>query len=257
MYQTMKKTGNVIIGFTVLIVIWQSVIMLTDINENLFPTPLMVLEGLISLIADGTLWTHIRVSLIRFAIGYSLATVSAIVLGLILGRLERLWEIANPIVQVLRPVAPIAWSPFIVLWFGIGDIPAIVIIFIAAFFPVLLSTVSAVRKVERTYLKVAENFEMNPFQVMTKIILPAAFPLIANGMHIALGTAWIFLVSGEMVGAQSGLGYLIVDARNLLRLDLVLAGIVCIGVLGLILDKAITAFERWLQKQWGGAAPSK
>lgn len=253
----MKNTGNIIIGFTVLLLCWQATVMITDINKNLFPTPLMVLEGLISLIADGTLWTHIQISLFRFAIGYLLATVIAIVFGLVLGRIERLWGMLNPIVQVLRPVAPIAWSPFIVLWFGIGDIPAIVIIFIAAFFPVLLSTISAVRKVDHTYLKVAENFEMNPLQVMTKIILPAAFPVIANGMHIALGTAWIFLVSGEMVGAQSGLGYLIVDARNLLRLDLVLAGIICIGVLGFILDKAITAFEKWLQKQWGGVAPTK
>jgi NitT/TauT family transport system permease protein len=246
-----KKIINVIIGFTILIVVWQTVIMIGNYEEALFPSPLKVGEGIWTLIANGTLFVHLKVSLIRFLIGYLSAAVTAVILGLILGRLVKLWNIIDPIVQVLRPISPIAWSPFIVLWFGIGDIPAIVIIFIAAFFPVLLSTVSAVRKVDRTYLKVAENFEIRQPYLLTKIIFPAAFPFIANGLHIALGTAWIFLVAGEMVGAQSGLGYLIVDARNSLRLDLVLAGIIFIGILGLILDKAIQLFERWVEKQWG------
>ncbi|GAK13066.1 alkanesulfonates transport system permease protein [Geomicrobium sp. JCM 19039] len=200
---------------------------------------------------DGTLFEHMVVSLYRFFTGYGLAVVVAIVLGLILGRSPRLWGVADPIVQVLRPVAPVAWTPFIVLWFGIGSMPAIVIIFIAAFFPVLLSTVSAVKKVDATYLKLAENLEVRQPALMYKVILPAAFPGIANGLHLAVGTAWIFLVAGEMVGAQSGLGYLIIDARNALDLDLVLAGIVFIGVLGLAIDKLIGLFETWVGKQWG------
>ncbi|OAT73654.1 ABC transporter permease [Parageobacillus thermoglucosidasius] len=248
---TAKKLTNVIIGFSILIAIWQTVIMIGNYEEALFPSPLKVGKGIWLLITNGTLLVHLKVSFIRFLIGYLSAVIIAVTLGLILGRLAKLWNIIDPIVQVLRPISPIAWSPFIVLWFGIGDIPAIVIIFIAAFFPVLLSTVSAVKKVDRTYLKVAENFEIKQPHLMTKIIFPAAFPFIANGLHIAIGTAWIFLVAGEMVGAQSGLGYLIVDARNSLRLDLVLAGIIFIGILGLILDKAIQLFERWVEKQWG------
>lgn len=248
---TAKKLTNVIIGFSILIAIWQTVIMIGNYEEALFPSPLKVGKGIWLLITNGTLLVHLKVSFIRFLIDYLSAVIIAVILGLILGRLAKLWNIIDPIVQVLRPISPIAWSPFIVLWFGIGDIPAIVIIFIAAFFPVLLSTVSAVKKVDRTYLKVAENFEIKQPHLMTKIIFPAAFPFIANGLHIAIGTAWIFLVAGEMVGAQSGLGYLIVDARNSLRLDLVLAGIIFIGILGLILDKAIQLFERWVEKQWG------
>ncbi|ALF10445.1 ABC transporter permease [Parageobacillus thermoglucosidasius] len=248
---TAKKLTNVIIGFSILIALWQTVIMIGNYEEALFPSPLKVGKGIGLLIANGTLLVHLKVSFIRFLIGYLSAVITAVILGLMLGRLAKLWNIIDPIVQILRPISPIAWSPFIVLWFGIGDIPAIVIIFIAAFFPVLLSTVSAVKKVDRTYLKVAENFEIKQPHLMTKIIFPAAFPFIANGLHIAIGTAWIFLVAGEMVGAQSGLGYLIVDARNSLRLDLVLAGIIFIGILGLILDKAIQLFERWIEKQWG------
>lgn len=248
-----KKTSNVVIGFIILLALWQALIIIGGYEEALFPSPVRVWEAILSLITDGTIFIHLQVSLMRFLVGYLLAVVTAVILGLIFGRMRKLWDILDPIVQVLRPVSPIAWSPFIVLWFGIGDIPAIVIIFIAAFFPVLLSTVSAVRKVDKTYLKVAQNFEIKQPQLMRKIILPAAFPFIANGLHIALGTAWIFLVAGEMVGAQSGLGYLIVDARNSMNLDVVLAGIIFIGISGLVLDKLVGVFERWVEKQWGRA----
>ncbi|MEK4495468.1 ABC transporter permease [Ureibacillus sp. FSL W8-0352] len=250
----MKKINylrNAIIGFVILITIWQLIIVVGNYEAALFPPPLLVWKGIVSLILDGTLFVHLQVSLLRFITGYLSAVIVAIGLGLILGRIPLLWGVIDPIVQVLRPVSPIAWSPFIVLWFGIGNIPAIVIIFIAAFFPVLLSTVGAVRKVDQTYLKVAQNFEIKRFELLRKIIFPAIFPYIANGLHIAVGTAWIFLVSGEMIGARSGLGYLIVDARNSMRLDLVMAGIVFIGVAGLFLDKAVGVFENWINRVWG------
>lgn len=247
----LKKTSNILIGVVILVAIWQAIIIVGKYEQSLLPPPGKVLRGVISLIQDGTLFVHLQVSLVRFAVGYLAAAILAIGLGLVLSRLQRVWEIVDPIVQVLRPVSPIAWSPFIVLWFGIGDAPAIVIIFLAAFFPVLLSTIAGVRKVDSTYLKLAENLEIRKTKLLTKIIFPAAFPSIANGLHIAIGTSWIFLVSGEMVGAQSGLGYLIVDARNQLRLDLVLAGIILIGLCGLLLDKGIRLCERWIERQWG------
>ncbi|MGM1048764.1 MAG: ABC transporter permease [Bacillota bacterium] len=249
-----KNVMNVIIGFVIFIAVWQAIIMIGKYNSALFPTPIQVWEGILSLVKDGTLFIHFQVSMMRFLTGYLSAVVSAIVLGLIFGRIPALWGVIDPIVQLLRPVSPIAWSPFIVLWFGIGNMSAIVIIFIAAFFPVLLSTVAAVRKVDTTYLKVAQNFEIKKFELLRKIIFPAAFPYIANGLHIAVGTAWIFLVAGEMIGTQSGLGYLIVDARNSLRLDLVMAGILFIGVAGLLLDKVVGLFENWINRIWGRAS---
>ncbi|AXF57173.1 ABC transporter permease [Salicibibacter kimchii] len=251
MKQLRKKTINIFISFLLLITVWQLIIWIGDYEEALLPSPLSVGNGFISLIEDGTLFEHVQISLFRFISGYGSAIIIAVLLGLILGRAQKLWAITEPIVQVLRPVAPVAWAPFIVLWFGIGNAPAIVIIFIAAFFPVLLSTVRAVKNVDTTYLKLAENLEIKQPQLMYKIIFPAAFPGIANGLHIAVGTAWIFLVSGEMVGAQSGLGYLIIDSRNMLDFDLVLAGIFSIGILGLMLDKCIGLFEKWVGKQWG------
>ena len=172
-------------------------------------------------------------------------------LGLVLGWYSRIWAYLSPIAQVLRPVSPVAWLPFIVLFFGIGEAPAIAIIFLAAFFPVLLSTVAAVQKIEPVYLRVAQNFGIGQPHLFTKILLPAVFPQVATGLHLALGTAWVFLVAGEMVGAQSGLGFLIIDARNNLRADLLMAAILVIGVLGLALDSAMGLVERRLYRRWG------
>lgn len=249
--EKMKKIGTIIVSLTLLILIWEIVVLTGRYESSLLPSPFEVLKGIGEVINDGTLANDFQVSLFRFLVGYLAASVSGILLGLILGYYGKVWAFIDPVVQVLRPVSPIAWFPFIVLWFGIGDLPAIVIIFIAAFYPVLLSTISGVRKVDPIYLKVAQNFGIKQPHLLTKIIFPAAFPLITNGLYMALGSAWVFLVAGEMVGAQSGLGYLIIDARNSIRSDLVLAGIICIGVTGLLLDKTIRLLENWVQKQWG------
>jgi NitT/TauT family transport system permease protein len=247
----LRTVTNIIIGVVLLLAVWQAIVSTGLYEESLLPSPWNVWKGIVTLLEDGTLWIHLKVSLLRFVAGYVSASLLAVALGLLLGRLPLLWGIVDPIVQVIRPVSPIAWSPFIVLWFGIGNAPAIVIIFLAAFFPVLLSTVSAMRKVDPTYLKLAQNFGIQGFRLLTKIMFPAVFPYIANGLHIAIGTSWIFLVSGEMVGAQSGLGFLIVDARNQLRLDLLLAGIILIGLCGLLLDRIVRVLEKWIYRQWG------
>ena len=246
-----RKFINAIIGLSLILMVWEAVVLSGRYETSLLPSPLMVLEGMKELIVSGILFTHIKVSLLRFFVGYSIAVILAVILGLVLGWFEKIWDIFDPIVQVLRPISPIAWFPFIVLLLGIGDLPAIAIIFIAAFFPVLLSTVSAVKKVDKTYLKVARNFGIKQPFVLTKIVFPAAFPNIVTGLHIALGSAWVFLVAGEMVGVQSGLGFLIIDARNSMRSDLLLSGIIFIGILGLLLDKLITVFEKWIGKTWG------
>lgn len=244
---------NVIISLIILLAIWQVIFNVSEFDSALFPSPLQAFQALTEMISDGILILHIKASIYRFAAGYVSSVIIAVLLGLVLGRLPKVFQYINPAVQLLRPISPMAWMPFIVLWFGIGDIPAIVIIFIAAFFPVLLSTVSAVGGIDPIYLKVSENFGIRQPQIMWKVIFPAAFPQIANGIHLALGTAWVFLVAGEMVGAQSGLGYLVIDARNNLRADILFADIIVIGLIGLLLDTLLKAAEKQILKAWGGA----
>ena len=247
----MKNVRHLIGAAAVTLLFWQAICAFGDWHEALFPSPLAAFLGFVELIKDGVLFEDVAASLVRFAVGYLASVLLALAAGLILGWYSKVWAYLNPIAQVLRPVSPVAWLPFIVLFFGIGEAPAIVIIFLAAFFPVLLATVAAVQKLDPVYLKVAQNFGIKEPAVFTKIILPAIFPQIATGLHLALGTAWVFLVAGEMVGAQSGLGFLIIDARNNLRADLLMAAILTIGLLGLLLDSAMSLAERQLYRAWG------
>lgn len=246
-----KKFGLLLISISLLIIAWQGIIYIGQYEEALLPSPFSVSKAIMRMINDGTLFIHLKDSMFRFTIGYGLAVIPAIILGMILARTTLVLAIIDPIIQVLRPVSPVAWSPFIVLWFGIGNIPAIAIIFIAAFFPVLMTTLKGVKNIDDDYLKIAQNLEVKGVELLWKFIFPATFPQIVTGLRIALGTAWIFLVAGEMVGAQSGLGFLIIDARNTLNLDYVLAGIIFIGVSGYILDRFIGALEKWVGSHWG------
>lgn len=247
----MKKLINILLSFLFLLLIWHLLIFLTNKGDYFLPSPRKVLSGFIELASTGVLFIDLFSSLYRFFIGYVIALIFGIPLGLLFGLFTRLWGIVNPVVQLIRPISPIAWFPFVVLWFGIGDLPSIIIIFIAAFFPILLSTVSAVQKVDPLYMKISKNFGLRKRDILLRVIFPAAFPYITIGLHVALGTSWVFLVAGEMVGAQSGLGYLIIDSRNNLRTDLVMVGIIFIGLLGLLLDKIITMIENRIMKNWG------
>lgn len=240
-----------LITFFTLLAVWQATSSAGLYPPNLYPSPFDVAKGAAELVGGGQLWSFIGVSLLRYFTGYLIAALVAIPLGLFFGWYGKLWLAIDPLIQVLRPISPIAWFPLISLWFGIGNLPAVVIIFLAAFYPILLSTVAAVRNVDPVYLKVARNFGASERNVLWHIVVPAAFPYITMGMHIALGSAWAFLVAGEMLGVRSGLGYLIIDSRNFLRTDLVLVGVLLIGILGLIIDRLIGRVEKWVHKQWG------
>lgn len=254
-----KKLWQIVVSFGVLILIWQLVSTFGGFNPVLFPSPSKVISafqelfttGLKGSTSDATLISHLGASLYRFAIGYISSVIVAVFLGLIFGWFNKIYAYIDPVVQLLRPIAPVAWAPFIVLWFGIGDIPAIAIIFIAGFFPVLLSTITAVRNIDPIYLKVAKNFGLSQIGILTKIVFPAVFPQIASSLHLALSTSWIFLVSGEMVGSQSGLGFLIMDTKNCIRADALLATMITIGAVGLLLDRLIGLAESLVAKKWG------
>ena len=254
-----KKGIRVIVSFVVVLLVWQIACTVTNANATLFPSPVKVGEEFVKLFTQGlegstshvTLPGHIRISLLRFATGYVLAAVSAILLGLILGSLPKIFQFINPILQIIRPIAPVAFLPFIVFCFGIGDVPAIVIIFIAGFFPILLSVVAAVQQVDGIYYKIANSFGVGKVKTLFGIVFPAIFTQIANALRLALGTSWIFLVSGEMVGAQSGLGFLIMDSKNCMRFDALLATMITIGVIGFILDGLLRFAEKAISTKIG------
>lgn len=254
-----KKIIHIVVSFAGVVGLWQCLGMMSGINEALFPLPFRVMQAWVQLMMEGvpgstsmvTLPEHIGISLTRFLIGYISAGFIAIFLGLILGSYPKVFAYINPVVQLIRPIAPVAFMPFIVLWFGIGDIPAIAIIFIAGFFPILLSTVSAVGHVNPIYHKVAENFGVGRIKTIFCIVFPAIFTQIINSLRLALGTSWIFLVSGEMVGAQSGLGFLVMDTKNCMRFDSLIATIITIGTIGFLLDSIVRMLEKWIGEKFG------
>jgi len=248
----LKKLLFPFISLLVFLAIWQ--VAAGRYTPEQFPAPTDVLKAIRELADSGVLWSHIGISMARFSTAYLLAVAVAIPLGLFLGSFNRCHAAIDPLIQVLRPISPIAWFPLAVLWFGIGNAPAIFIIFLAAFYPVLLTTISAVRAVPPVYLKVATNFGAGSRMTFLRVIVPAAFPGIMVGLHIAVGTAWIHLVAGEMLGAQSGLGFMIVDARNFLRTDQIMAGMLLVGLLGLIIYRGMKAVERIVGRAWGIAA---
>jgi NitT/TauT family transport system permease protein len=249
MYNTLRKIGLPWISIGAFLLIWQFVAGFYTVEQ--LPPPKQVLESLKEISETGVLWQHIEISLIRFTLSYSIAAVTAIPLGLLLGWYMWSMQAVEPVIQLLRPISPIAWFPLAVLWFGIGNAPAIFIIYLAAFFPILLSTVSAVRQIDPVYLKVARNFGAPKSYLFLRVVIPAAFPYIMIGLHIAVGTAWIHLVAGEMLGAQSGLGYLIVDSRNFLRTDLIIGGMLVVGVLGIIINYGMGMLEKGIRRRWG------
>jgi NitT/TauT family transport system permease protein len=217
----------------------------------IFPTPRAVLLGMIELARAGTLFKHITASLFRVTMGYGLAVLLAIPVGSVMGWFPAVFEALNPMVQLLRPISPIAWIPLAILWFGVGDASPVFLIFLASFFPVVVATTAGVHLVERQYIRAARNFGLSGFPMFRKVILPAALPQIITGMRVGLGVAWLVVVAAEMVAIQSGLGYLIIDSRNAgTRYDLVVAGMVIIGVIGFFLDLIMRKLENLDEVRW-------
>lgn len=227
---------------------WASV----DISHTPYmPTPWAVALGIAELARSGTLWLHISASLMRVVLGYLAAAAIAIPLGVLMGWFDRLFYAVNPIIQLLRPISPIAWIPLAILWFGVGNLSPMFLIFLSSFFPMVVGTASGVHSVDRQYIRAARNFEITGHRLLRQVVVPAALPQIIVGMRIGLGIAWLVVVAAEMVAINSGLGFLIIDSRNAgSRYDLVVASMVIIGVIGLILDAAMRRLERLEEVAW-------
>jgi NitT/TauT family transport system permease protein len=190
-------------------------------------------------------------SLYRVAWGYVTAVVAAVPLGLVIGRSLAARDALLPWVNFFRNLSPIAWIPFAIVWFGIGDPPAIFIIFLATFFQIVLATSAAASAVPKVYYRVAEDMELTDTEVLFKITLPAIMPQLVTALRVAIGVAWMVVVAAEMMGVGSGLGFLIVDARNGARLDLVVCGMVVIGTIGIALDILFARLTRIPSVRWG------
>ncbi len=220
--------------------------------DTIVPRLSTAVDAFWSLQASGRMWSNVVASLFRVTWGYLLAAGIGIPLGLAMGWYARSFAALNPLIQGLRPISPLAWIPLAVLWFGIGDAPAIFLIFLAAFFPITTGAAAAVRGMSLVHQRSARNFGVHGFELFRRVVFPAALPQILTSLRLALGIAWLVIVAAEMVGMDSGLGYLIWDARNQgMRADIVVATMITIGLIGIALDLALRQLEKFDEVRWG------
>ncbi len=234
----------------ILLAIWQLAVSKSTVH--LLPGPVEVVRGLVELAVSGLLFKYAVASLFRVTWGFGAAALLAIPLGLAIGWYRRADMALNPLIQIFRPISPLAWIPLAILWFGVGDLSAIYLIFVGSFFPLLLTSIVAVHTIPAVYINAGRNFGLNPIAFLFRVVYPAAIPQLIVGLRISLGIAWLVVVAAEMIAVNSGLGFLIVDARNAgNRYDLVVAGMVTIGVIGLLLDLAMRSLEQVKSVRWG------
>jgi NitT/TauT family transport system permease protein len=186
--------------------------------------------------------------------GFVLAALLALPAGLAIGWYRRSEMALNPMIQILRPISPLAWIPISILWFGVGDLAAIFLIFLASFLPLTVTAMNAVSRIPAIHVNAGRNFGLSHGQLVYRVLYPAVMPQLVIGLRITLGISWLVVVAAEMIAVNSGLGFLIVDARNAgNRYDLVVAGMVMIGVIGLLLDIGMRSLERIRSMRWGYA----
>jgi ABC-type nitrate/sulfonate/bicarbonate transport system permease component len=225
--------------------VWQciSTFVLDETTRALLPPPTAVAATFFEMIRSGELFRHLFDSLRREFTAFSWALI-AIPLGVAMGWWKPVHAQLNPLIEMLRPIPPLAWIPLSILWFGVGDTQNQFIILLGIFFPILLNTISGVKSVEPNLVRAARCLGGGEAAVLRRVVLPAALPQIVTGVRIGLGVGWMALVAAELVGANSGLGFLINDARTLLRTDIVIVGMIAIGLVGLGLDIMIRKLSR-------------
>jgi NitT/TauT family transport system permease protein len=239
-----------VLATAIFLALWHSSVVWTA--TKVFPSPLDVERGLLKLAHKNVLWFDIADSLRRVALGYGAAVVLGIPVGLVLGWYPTTNQVVNPAVQILRPISPIAWIPLAIIFFGVGDDAAIFLIFLSAFFPIVVACVDGVSNVPSMFRRAGRNFGLSPLQLLARVVFPAALPRILIGLRISLGIAWLVVVAAEMIAVDSGLGYLIIDSRNSGKhYDLVVAAMLMIGVIGLILDLGFRRLEKMKSVRWG------
>lgn len=235
-----------------IVVVWQLVVTLTKPHVSLLPPPYLVAVGFYELVTSGQLFVHAGVSLARVISAWLLSMLIAVPLGLAMGRSRLIERLVDPVIELFRPISPLAWIPLAILWFGIGESGKIFIVFIGTFFPTLLATIAGVKGIEPQLIHAGQVFGCkSQSSLFRKIVLPAALPSIITGLRISFGTGWAAIIAAELVAARSGLGYLIANGMEILRADQVLVGMIAIGVLGVAFDAILRYVGRRLT--WEGA----
>jgi len=262
----MRKSIGQFAGFILplaLLAFWQTLASTGIVQPMVLPSPVAVAErwwaallpaqpydaaqsSYLTWLFSGELPHDAAASLWRVLMGFLAGAIPALPLGLIMGASTSAYALFNPLIQILRPIPPIAFIPLAILWFGLGNPPAVFLIALGAFFPILMNTIAGVRSVDAIYLRAARNLGASRSTIFARVMLPAAMPYILAGMRIGIGTAFIVVIVSEMIAVNNGLGYRILEAREFMWSDKIIAGMVTIGLLGLGIDAGMNRLNTYL-----------
>jgi NitT/TauT family transport system permease protein len=253
----------------ILVVLWEALSRGGVISPHILPAPSQVFlrwidyarprelydsgkTNIVAWLFSGELPHDTFATFVRVLGGFAIGALPALMLGLLMGASTFIYRLFNPLIQILRPIPPIAYIPLAILWFGLGNPPAFFLISLGAFFPVLMNTISGVRHVDRLLIRAARNLGANGPTLFLRIILPAAMPHILTGLRVGIGVAFIVVIVAEMIAVNSGLGYRILEAREFLWSDKIIAGMITIGLLGLAIDTAMSRINHYLLRWHSG-----
>ena len=245
MYDKVKRVLISLILPIILIIFWYLITEgLHIIDPYILPGPITVCQSALDLIVSGKLLQNTIDSLFKVFGGLLLAAVVAIPLGILLGWYQTLEDLCSLVISILRPIPPIAWIPFSILWFGIGTVPAIFIIFMGCVFPILIYTIDGVKRTDNVLIESAQTLGASDRQVLTHVVLPSVVPYIVSGLKVGVGIALMCTISAEMIGSSSGLGYMILQATSRFDPGTTVVGMIVIGLIGLILDYIFSLAEK-------------
>ena len=230
--------GTISIGFALLL--WHLSVG-TLFNPALVPTPEQTLSKAWRMMLTGELFRHVAVSMRRVLVGYVVGCVVGIAVGALIGRVRIVRELADPMLELIRPISPVAIVPLAMLWFGIGELSKFFVIIYATVIIVLLNTAAGVSRTPVTRIRAARCLGASEYEVFVKIILPSAVPYVLTGMRVALGFSFMGIVAAELIGASEGLGFLIMNSQMLLQTDQLFVGLLSLGIVGLIVDRIFRA----------------
>ena len=243
-----KSAGDSLLYVTLpilVLLVWEGAALAGQLKPYTMPEPKVIVTTTIQMLRSGELLQNIGVSIFLVLEGFFLALLVAFVIGLFVSLFPKFELFTDMVIQIIKPIPPIAWIPLAILWFGIGQNSKIYIIFIGAVFPVFINTVDGIKGIDKKYLELATVYEVPKIQLVRKILIPGALPSIMTGIRLGLGNAWVCVVAAEMIGATSGVGYMLANGRSLSRPDIVILGMLIVGIFGKLMDD----FLRFLRKK--------
>lgn len=231
--------------------LWELCCRLDAFPPGAVPAPIEVARGFVDEVRRGRMFDDLVASLFRVTVGFLLSVVLGVPLGMLIGLELRLRQAFLPTLNFFRSLSPLAWIPFAIMWFGIGDVPAIFLIFMTAFFPIALAAAAAVANIPSVYFRVARDYGLERGKLLTQVIFHAILPQVITSLRVTAGLSWVVVVAAEMIAGRDGLGFLIWDARNQLRPDLLVVGMVVIGIIGVLLDWLLVRLTHVPSVRWG------